>query len=225
MTINKYLEHSSNKGLNDSQLKTCIYLINNQNDNVELKIEALHSILLTTLKDQNIPEFIIESLIENINKYSQILAYFVTATLEVISQRQSISNMNQLCLKLLDDCILNEESYISFGRNLLDNSDCPSISSIVAKIFVNSLKNNLKLSEQTLEYLIQALDSNDKQTQILSAKSLYLAREKHDFHNDLLIKLKDYVANEIPDVSVYSTVVYVQNLAKLSSTEEPIKQC
>ncbi|CAF4786927.1 unnamed protein product, partial [Rotaria sp. Silwood2] len=86
-------------------------------------------------------------------------------------------------------------------------------------------KNNLKLSEQTLEYLIQALDSNDKQTQILSAKSLYLAREKHDFHNDLLIKLKDYVANEIPDVSVYSTVVYVQNLAKLSSTEEPIKQC
>ncbi|CAF1529507.1 unnamed protein product [Rotaria sordida] len=159
------------------------------------------------------------------DKFTQILAYFATATLEVISRRQSISNINKLSFKLLDDYIINEESNISFGRNILDNSDCPSISSIVAKIFVNTLKNNLKLSEQTLEHLIQALNSNDKQTQILSAKSLYLARDKHDIHNDLLIELKDYVGDEVPDVSVYSTVVYAQSLAKLSSTEEPIMKC
>ncbi|CAF4453045.1 unnamed protein product [Rotaria sp. Silwood2] len=227
MTINKYLERSCTKGLNEIQLKNCIYLINDQNDNVELKKEALNSILLTASKDQNIPEFIIGNLIENIDKFNEILVYFAAATLEVISRRQLISKINQLSFKLLDDRIPNEESNILFCRNLLNNSDCPSISSIVAKIFVNTLKNNnLKLSKQTLEHLIRALSSSDKQTQIFSAKSLYLARDKHDIHNDHLIELKDYVDDEVPDVSVYSTVVYAQSLAKLSSsTEEPIMKC
>ncbi|CAF4613920.1 unnamed protein product, partial [Rotaria sp. Silwood2] len=220
MTINKYLERFSTKGLNESQLKNCIYLINEQKDNIQLKIEALNSILLSASKDQNIPQFIIETLVENIDKFTQIVAYFATATLEVISRRQSISKVNQLSFNLLDDYIINEEINISFGRNLIDTYDCPCISSIVAKIFVNTLKNNHKLTEQTLEYLTRALNSNDKQTRILSAKSLYLARDKHDIHNGLLIELRDYVNDEVTDVSVYSTVVYAQGLVKLSLNEE-----
>ncbi|CAF3841999.1 unnamed protein product [Rotaria sordida] len=78
------------------------------------------------------------------------------------------------------------------------------------------------IKDQTLEYLAKALNSKDKQTCILSAKSLYLASKTHEFGYDVLIELKDHTENKIHDVAVYSSVAYTRVLAKLSSTEKPI---
>ncbi|CAF1334140.1 unnamed protein product [Rotaria sordida] len=78
------------------------------------------------------------------------------------------------------------------------------------------------IKDQTLEYLAKALNSKDKQTCILSAKSLYLASKTHEFGYDVLIELKEHTENKIHDVAVYSSVAYTQVLAKLSSTEKPI---
>ncbi|CAF3383510.1 unnamed protein product, partial [Rotaria sp. Silwood2] len=226
MTINKYLERSYTPGLNMSQLKNCIFLFNDQKDNSILKIQVLHSIFLTASKNYDIPEYIVETLIENIDKFTPEIAYFVTVTLEIVSQRQSIPNVNQLSFKLLDNWGINGESDTLFGRSLAENSDCPSISSTVAKIFVNTLSNRLiNITNQTLEHLTQALDSNShKQTRILSAKALYLAQTNHDIHENILIELQEYVNDEVPDVLVYSTVVYAKGLAKLSLTEKPIME-
>ncbi|CAF1351524.1 unnamed protein product [Rotaria sordida] len=78
------------------------------------------------------------------------------------------------------------------------------------------------IKDQTLEYLAKALNSKDKQTCILSAKSLYLASKTHEFGYDVLIEPKEHTENKIHDVAVYSSVAYTRVLAKLSSTEKPI---
>ncbi|CAF1188694.1 unnamed protein product [Didymodactylos carnosus] len=221
--INNYLECSYSKGLNETQLKNYIYLINDPQHGSELKIEALKSMVLTDTKNQDLPEFVIETLVENVNNLTNKFANFVVVALESVSQRRTILKIDQLSTKLLNDGeIVGEETNIAFDKRSKDNSDCLSISSIVAQIFVNSLSKNVKISNQSLEYLARALNSKDKQTRILSAKALYIALETHDINNDILIELRDHVDDRIHDVSVYSTVVYARGLAKLSLTEKPI---
>ncbi|CAF1067641.1 unnamed protein product [Didymodactylos carnosus] len=129
-----------------------------------------------------------------------------------------IPKIDRLSTKLLDDWVsVGEGADITFEKSSKDNSDCQSISSIVAVIFVTSLQKNVRITDQSPEHLAKALNSNDKQTFILSAKSLYLALETHDIKNEVLIELREHVDDRIPDVSVYSTVVYAQSLRKLSA--------
>ncbi|CAF0875274.1 unnamed protein product [Didymodactylos carnosus] len=221
MTINNYLERSYSDGLIESQLKILIDLINGSENSSELKTEALRSIVLTVTKKQNLPEFVIETLVESMNKFTDKFDNFVLLALEIVSQRQTIPKVDKLSIKLLDDWIIvGEGANITFEKSSKDNSDCASISSTVAQIFVNSLKKNIKISDQSLEHLTKALKSNDKQTRILAAKSLYLAVETHNIRNDILVELREYVEDRIHDVSVYSTVVYIRGLAKLSLAKE-----
>ncbi|CAF4837624.1 unnamed protein product, partial [Rotaria sp. Silwood2] len=78
------------------------------------------------------------------------------------------------------------------------------------------------INDRTLEYLTKALYSIDKQTCILSAKSLYLASETHELGNNVLIELKEHIDNKIYDVAVYSTVAYTRGLVKLYFKEGSI---
>ncbi|CAF3758398.1 unnamed protein product [Rotaria sordida] len=223
MTINNYLKHSYTNGLNRSQLEHIIHLIDDQIGGIELKIEALTTIKLTVEKEYDIPEFIIEALVKTINDSTDKFTYYVTIVLEIISRRQTIPKVDRLSIKLLDDwVIVEDDDTLIFEKSSQNNSDCHSVSSIVANIFINSLENNIELSEQTLKYLAEILSSNNKQTRILSGKSLYLATKSHDINNNILVELREHIHDDIHNVCVYSTVAYARGLAKLSSENEPI---
>ncbi|CAF4971220.1 unnamed protein product, partial [Rotaria sp. Silwood1] len=223
MIINNYLEHSSSKALNESQLQIFAHVLNNLPYNFELKLEALRSIILTAVKNRHLPDFIIQTLIKNIDKDDNKLNSLAIIALDIVSQRQIIPNVDKLSTKLLVDWIIvNEGAGITCEKMSSDNVDCQSISSLAAEIFVNTLKNNVMINNRTLEHLTKALNSNHKQTCILSAKALYLASETHELGNDVLIELKEHIENKINDVIVYSTVAYTRGLVKLSSNEGSI---
>ncbi|CAF4478179.1 unnamed protein product [Rotaria sp. Silwood2] len=221
--INNYLEHSSSKTLNENQLQIFAHVLNNLLYNFELKIEALRSIILTAVKNQHLPDFIIQTLIKNIDKGDNKLYSLAVVALDIVSQRQIIPDVDKLSTKLLVDwVIVNEGADITCEKISSDNADCQSISSLVAGIFVNTLKKNVMINDRTLEYLTKALYSIDKQTCILSAKSLYLASETHELGNNVLIELKEHIDNKIYDVAVYSTVAYTRGLVKLYFKEGSI---
>ena len=80
------------------------------------------------------------------------------------------------------------------------------------------MQRETRINDQSIEYLVKALDSKDKQTCIHSAKSLYLAGNTHKIKYPLLFELQKHIENKIYDVFVYSTVAYVRSLEKLSSS-------
>ncbi|CAF1111316.1 unnamed protein product, partial [Rotaria magnacalcarata] len=223
MDTDVYLPSNYSRGLNEAQLENYVDLINDPHYSSDLKLEALRSIVLTVEKKQKLSDFLIEALINNINQIDDKFDNFIIVTLGIVSEKQIITKIDKLSIKLLDDwVIVGEGTDITFEKSSKDTSDCQSISSIVAQIFVKSLQNNVKIAEESLEYLAKALNSNDKQTRILSAKSLYLTLKTHRIKNNVLLELREHVEDRIPDVSVYSIVVYANSLAKLSKLQQPI---
>jgi hypothetical protein len=63
--------------------------------------------------------------------------------------------------------------------------------------------------------LVSALESNDKQTRIFSANALYNSAKRNLINEAILLKIIDYVADEISDVSIYSIAAYTEGLKKL----------
>ncbi|CAF3352137.1 unnamed protein product [Rotaria sp. Silwood2] len=223
MIINNYLECSETIGLNEIHLKNYSHLLDDSQCSEDLKIEALNSVLLTVKRNKDIPEFIIETLFRNINKGNDKLDNFVVLVIEILSKLKEIKNIDDLSAKLLKDEVIGEGGIdISFENSSQENSDCQSISLIVARIFVNSLQKNVRVNDESIENLVKALNSNNKQTCILSAKSLYLVSKAQCIKNNFLVALKEHVDNSISDVSLYSTVAYTQGLEKLSSAGQPI---
>ncbi|CAF1276298.1 unnamed protein product, partial [Rotaria sordida] len=221
--INNYLERSYTSALNEIQLRDYSNLIDNSKYDENLKIEALKSIILSIEKNKDLPEFMTETLIKNINKGNDKLDNFIILIIRILSEEKKIENVDILSTKLLEDWIIVRDGIdISFEKSSEENNYGHSISSMVAQIFVNCLQKNTRINDKSFENLVKALNSNDKQTCILSAKSLYLASKTHNIKNDILVTLREHVDNSIPDVSIYSTVAYAQGLAKLSSVKEPI---
>ncbi|CAF3521086.1 unnamed protein product, partial [Rotaria socialis] len=157
MIINNYLEHSYTKGLNDVQLENYVYFINDPHVSSDSKVNALISIVLTAEKNHLLPEFVIRTLVENINDSDDKFGNFIIVTLGIVSEKQIITKIDKLSIKLLDDwVIVGEGTDITFEKSSKATSDCQSISSIVAQIFVKSLQSNVKITEESLEYLAKA---------------------------------------------------------------------
>ncbi len=99
------------------------------------------SILLTAEKIKYLPEDIINSLVDNIDSLDPKSANFVVITLGKICERKTIINLDKLCSKLLDDqVVVGKIGEITFEQRSQNNIDSTSISSIVSKIFVDSLQ-------------------------------------------------------------------------------------
>jgi hypothetical protein len=87
---------------------------------------------------------------------------------------------------------------------------------------VNSLQKGIKITEKSIEDLVSALESNDKQTLILSSKSLSIAANDSVIDNSTLMKLREHTANRVPDVSIYTKLAYVRGLARLAEGKSSI---
>ncbi|CAF2924233.1 unnamed protein product [Rotaria sp. Silwood2] len=217
--INNYLQSSYRKGLNKIQLRNYATLLHCSQESEDLKLEALKSIVLTVEKEKMLPEFIMEILIENMNKGDDKFDNFVILVLGIVAEQQAIFKVDRLASKLLEDSIIiRDEVDIIFEKASEYNLDCQWISSIVAQMFVTSLQKKTRINDQSIDYLVKSLESKDKQTCILSAKSLYLAAETHEIKDPILFELKEHIESRIYDVSVYLTLAYVRGLATLSSS-------
>ncbi|CAF1394182.1 unnamed protein product, partial [Rotaria magnacalcarata] len=85
MIINNYLEHRYTKGLNDVQLENYVYFINDPHVSSDSKVNALISIVLTAEKNHLLPEFVIRTLVENINDSDDKFGNFIIVTLGIVS--------------------------------------------------------------------------------------------------------------------------------------------
>ncbi|CAF4876891.1 unnamed protein product, partial [Rotaria sp. Silwood1] len=158
-----------------------------------------------------LPEFMMEILIENMNQGDDKFDNFVILVLGIVAEQQAIFKVDCLASKLLEDSIIiRDEVDISFEKASEYNLDCQWISSIVAQMFVTSLQKKTRINDQSIDYLVKSLNSKDKQTCILSAKSLYLAAETHEIKDPILFELKEDIESRIHDVSVYLTLAYVR---------------
>ncbi|CAF4288772.1 unnamed protein product [Rotaria sp. Silwood2] len=222
-TINSYLALRSSGGLNKRQLRSYVHFLDNLKYSERAKAEGLKSIVLTIEKNKDLPEFVIERLPEYINRGSNKVDILCILIIEILSGYKIIKAVDKLSEKLLEDWVLvRDDDDISFEHSSQEYRSCQSVSSIVAKIFVNSLRQNAEINDKSIENLVKAIDCDDRQTCILSAKALYLASERHTIRNSALLALREHVDSNISDVSVYSTVAYARGLRKLSSAKEPI---
>jgi hypothetical protein len=88
---------------------------------------------------------------------------------------------------------VGEGGDMKFEKRSKYNYDFPSIPSIVGKIIVCALEKGEKITEISIRHLLSALDSNDKQTKILSAKALHIITNRHDYlliNEDVLKKMR-----------------------------------
>ncbi|CAF3753071.1 unnamed protein product [Rotaria sp. Silwood1] len=217
--INNYLQSSYSKGLNEIQLRNYVCLLHRSQDSEDLKLEALKSIVLTVEKEKMLPEFMMEILIENMNQGDDKFDNFVILVLGIVAEQQAIFKVDCLASKLLEDSIIiRDEVDISFEKASEYNLDCQWISSIVAQMFVTSLQKKTRINDQSIDYLVKSLNSKDKQTCILSAKSLYLAAETHEIKDPILFELKEDIESRIHDVSVYLTFAEYLRSISMAST-------
>ncbi|CAF3955624.1 unnamed protein product [Rotaria sp. Silwood2] len=222
-TINNYLSLNSSDGLDEQQLRNYIHFLNNSQYSEDTIAQALKSIFLTVEKNKGLPDFMIEILTKIINKGKSKLDNFCMLIINVHSKQNVIKNIDEFSVTLLEDWVLVRDDHdISFEHSSQDNHGCQFMSSIVAEIFVNSLQRNIEISDKSIENLVKAFNSNDKQTCILSAKALYLVSQNRIIKNDVLLTLQEYVNSSISDVAIYSTVAYVGGLERLSSAKIPI---
>lgn len=216
--INNYLERSESKSLNHDHFQVYFKLIKDPKYSEDLKIEALKSMVFSAEKTRELPDSIVASLVESLYQVSENIDNYIILVLKFISEQQVIKQVDNLSKKLLCDLRVVEDGIdIVFEKKSAYNHDCQSISSIVAMIFFNCLERNVKISSHSVEYLIEALNSSDKQTRILSAKVLHIATENTEIDDESLIKLKEHVDSQIYSVAVYSTVAYSRGLVKLSA--------
>ncbi|XP_047128515.1 uncharacterized protein LOC124809060 [Hydra vulgaris] len=215
--INNYLEHDD-KGLSENVLKSYIQVFENAKSGPELKAEVLRSILINIEKSKNLPNFVVQTLISNIENFDQKSVNFTIVVLGNICEKIQISNLGKIAYKLLDNSIIVKEgTEITFENSIKNKKNIfqTSICSIVGKIFLTSVQQGARLDEKSLENLIKCVDGKDKQARILAAKTLYFASLKQELNNDLLIRFRDYVNDNIVDVRTYLTAAYANGLNNL----------
>lgn len=222
--IINYLEYVTD-GLDETSLENCRRILEDSAASQSFKIELLKLILLTAEKNKTLPSKVIHTIVECIKDFDSESVNFVVMTLgNIISEEIQIPNFEILATKLTDDrVIVSTGNEITFEKLSQKNSFCTSISSITCKIFVSALQGKLGITQKSIDNLVQALNSDDKQTKILAAKALYLgAKNANSIDSDTLLHLKYHVNDCVPDVAVYTTVAYVQWLHKFSQTDNPL---
>ena len=211
----------------------------NDNDNDTVVQSCLTTFLLSTDKKQSISPAMLEELkwIFNAMIHSRDFTSVIVFILSRVfcadhgadeCKRLYLSDPNFVELvsgKLFSDHTvqLNDDDgeRVRFEK-ISDNSHCSDqISLLAAKIIYRSVEGDVILSSVTIDNLILLLNKDDKhnkQTQIISAKSLYGLTKYMSFpRDDHLNQLHDLINNPIYDVGVYVQTAYLKGCEKVAS--------
>ncbi len=224
--INNYLRQSFSSGLTPEQLNILVRLL--QRGNNEFKEEALKIILLTLEKNKNLPINIISALITSVGNYPDNAANLIIMIMAGVINN-TILNFNLLAFKLMDHrVIVQEENDIRFVKRTKENQAFQTISYMTVKIIHDSLlsRTPYTITRSTVQFLVKALASHEKQTRIFAAKCLYLGATKQLLEDrvdlTVLLEMQTYPRDLITDVAIYSTLFYVESLHQHALTSELI---
>ncbi|CAF3745317.1 unnamed protein product [Rotaria sp. Silwood1] len=228
--INNYLEHETNKALKDEHLELLIeYVLESDDSSPGLINFVLTSILIIVEKSNSLSEDIMTKLINNMECLDKSCSNYILLILSrairegnYIQDEQDLENISHK-LASNDVVQLDEDSKITFEERSEKNQHCNQISLLTAKIILLSVENQMELTNKTIDNLVLALNNDDKQTKIISSKCIYLLSKYMPLENDVLSQMKDFINNQIYDVSVYILSAYSYGLVKLAKLCKPIE--
>ncbi|CAF4580241.1 unnamed protein product, partial [Rotaria sp. Silwood2] len=96
------------------------------------------------------------------------------------------------------------------------------ISLLTANLILLSVQKQVQITNKTISNLVLALNNDDKQTKIISSKCIYILSKYASLENDALSQMKDFLNDQVYDVSVYILTAYSYGLVKLAELSEPI---
>jgi hypothetical protein len=211
--IYNYLEQAYCEPLDEEQLALLTRKINSINVDEKMKTGLLLILIANTEKTKNLPSSIISNLLESLAASSdEAFCGCVLLTLSNIlkddNYLRDIKSLELISTKLMSTTmIVQDENKVND-----QNSDNAAVSCLAANILLLSVKKQVCINENIIKNLLMALDSSDKQTRIYSAQCIYIASKYVSFESNILVSLKDYINDEIIDVSTYSHAAYCTGL-------------
>ncbi|CAF2102630.1 unnamed protein product [Rotaria magnacalcarata] len=227
--INNYLEHETNKALGDEHVELLIqYVQDSSNSSTNLINSMLTSILIIAEKQSLLSNRIVKKLIDNIEYFSENSSNYILLILSrVIRGKKYIRNQQDLekisfKLECNDVVQLNNDSKIIFTQRSEQNQHCNQISLLTANLILLSVQKQVQITNKTIANLVLALNNDDKQTKIISSKCIYVLSKYASLEHDALSQMKDFLNDQVYDVSVYILTAYSYGLVKLAELSEPI---
>ncbi|CAM4836970.1 unnamed protein product [Rotaria magnacalcarata] len=227
--INNYLEHETSKALGDEHLELLIqYVQDPSNSSTSLINSVLTSILIIAEKQNLLSNRIVKKLIDNIEYFGENSSNYILLILSrVIREKNYIRNqqdLEKISFKLdCNDVVqLNNDSKIIFTPRSEQNQHGNQISLLTANLILLSVQRRVQITNKTIANLGLALNNDDKQTKIISSKCIYVLSKYASLENDALSQMKDFLNDQVYDVSVYILAAYSHGLVKLAELSEPI---
>ncbi|CAF1391517.1 unnamed protein product [Didymodactylos carnosus] len=227
--INTYLEHETNKALKDKHLELLIqYILDPSNSSDNLINSVLTSILIIAEKQSLLSNRIVKILIDNMKCFGENSSNYILLILSrVIHERNSLDDeqdLEKISFKLESNDVvqLNDDSKIIFTQRSKQNQHGNQISLLTANLIFLFIQKEILITNKTIENLILALNNDDKQTKIISSKCIYKLSKYIMLENDTLSQMKDFVNDQIYDVSIYILAAYSCGLMFLSVFDQPI---
>jgi HEAT repeat protein len=203
-------------------LQHLLPVISGINIDSNLKYEALAIVFQIAEQKESLPQSVVDVITANLPNFEDNVANFAIIILGAVCESDAVTirNVDNLSKWLVDDRVMStRDGKISFEAKTEDNATSPCLAAIVAKIFARALAKGAIVVEQSLSDLTKALENSNEQTRIHVAKALFFASEKHFFPGDVLITLREYVTDKIPNIAIYISVAYTEGLKKTVSSK------
>ena len=227
--INTYLEHETNESLKDKHLDLLINFIINFSDlTPDLVNSVLTTLLIIAEKAKPLSREIINKLIDNMESFGDNSVNYIIVILNRVIKKENFienqKNLEKISSKLssTDVAQLDSDSNMTFTQRSEENQHGNSISLLTANLLLLSVENQVQITNQTINNIMAALNSDDKQTKIISSKCIYNISKYMSLESDVLNQMKDFLNDQVYDVSVYILLAYSYGLVKLSQCIEPI---
>jgi hypothetical protein len=217
-------ERDKTRNLSEKQLNDLTNLTFDQN-NSSFKNSVVLIILNTVQNFKNLPTSIIEKLAENINSnldenQSNLVLICLNHIFNESKYLDKAIYLENISFKLADSkVVVEKDGKILFENSSEENSAYTSVSYLAVNILEYSVKKKVSVSDKIVSNIVKSgLDNEDKQTRIKSAYCLYELSKYHLIENHALIEIKDYLNDNLIDVSVYCQVAYIIGLHRISQT-------
>ena len=227
--INTYLEHEVSKPLEDKHLELIIrYVIEPMNFSTKLINSALTTMLIIAEKPKSLSNQMVKILIDYMESFGENSSNYVVLILSrVIQEKNPLENkeaLEKISSKLDNDDVvqLDTNSKITFTKQSEQNQHANQISLFAANLIFLSIRKGISITSKTIETLILALNNKNKQTKIMASKCLYNLSINTPLENETLNQMKDFLHDEIYDVSVYILTAYSYGLTGLAKQNEAI---
>ena len=210
-TISCYLGYDFTTPLSHSHLAHVLKTLSNPTIPETIQNHLLSSILLSADKAQSLPIDIVNRLLGIVDHFHINQKYMTAVLLSNIVENLSLCDITQISDLLNSDIVVVEDGLsLKFEQRTEANRHSTSLSSIVADMILTMHGKGFEHNSITIKHVFEALESSDKQTQILASKILSSLNNKDIVDDQDLFFLRPFLESAIPDVLVHTKLAYAQ---------------